>query len=84
MKRFLDMPKGQSNGILERRALLSLHRNHIPKPYAPRLMKNEYCLKIQIMIDTKMMANTKKNTPFDIISKIQCDSKGQGYLKLKL
>jgi hypothetical protein len=23
------------------------------------------------MIDTKMMANTKKNTPFDIISQIQ-------------
>ena len=36
--------------------------------------EKDYCLKIQIMIDTKMMANTKKNTPFDIILQIQCDS----------
>jgi hypothetical protein len=35
-------------------------------------MKKDYLsLKIQIMIDTKMIANIKKNTPFDIISQIQ-------------
>jgi hypothetical protein len=33
-----------------------------------RLMKKA-CLKIQIMIDTKIILNTKKNTPFDIISR---------------
>ena len=31
-------------------------------------MKKITCLKIQMMINIKMIANTKKNTPFDIIS----------------
>jgi hypothetical protein len=34
------------------------------------LMKKDYLFKIQIMIDTKMITNTKKNTPFDIISQM--------------
>jgi hypothetical protein len=35
-------------------------------------MKKDYFgLKIQIMIDTKMIANIKRNTPFDIMSQIQ-------------
>jgi hypothetical protein len=33
--------------------------------------KKTSCLKIQIMIDTKMIVTTKKNTPFGIISQIE-------------
>ena len=32
-----------------------------------QLMKKAYFFKIQIMIDTKIITNIKKNTPFDII-----------------